>query len=322
LDHGVPFATVMMKHGEERDNVSPLPVPRAGGHRRPTDRDRRDLAAGSAPAPGAYLELVPPVHLRDHVLCFWYRAPGNRLSVSPVFPDGCIDVIWRTDAPPAVAGPMTEPLCSRLLPGVGVAGIRFRPGAASHILGVSARDLRDRHVPLRDIWSQREFAPWETVSIDGPLSDTVAAMAGTVSRRVMQASPLDPFLIQATRWMADHPFGPIDALCQLSGLSSRQVRRRFDQTIGYGPKTLQRVLRLQFLLWLAAQRGATERSLAALAVTSGYADQPHMTREVVALTGASPRQILVASTPHSAVSGLFLAQASNLTVQEHDHELA
>ena len=64
-------------------------------------------------------------------------------------------------------------------------------------------------------------------------------------------------------------------------------------------------MRLQFLLWLAAQSKEPRPSLARLSLAAGYADQSHMTREVVALTGASPSQLLLAPMVTSTVSDLF-----------------
>jgi methylphosphotriester-DNA--protein-cysteine methyltransferase len=53
--------------------------------------------------------------------------------------------------------------------------------------------------------------------------------------------------------------------------------------VGYGPKTLQRILRLQRVMAdLASAQQTIE--LAAAAAAAGYADQPHLSRE----TGGSP----------------------------------
>lgn len=65
------------------------------------------------------------------------------------------------------------------------------------------------------------------------------------------------------------------------GLSERQLHRRSLAAFGYGPKTLARVLRFDRALALA-QDGVPLAETAALA---GYADQPHLAREVKALSG-------------------------------------
>jgi AraC-like DNA-binding protein len=72
------------------------------------------------------------------------------------------------------------------------------------------------------------------------------------------------------------------------GLSERQLHRRCLDAFGYGPKMLDRVLRMN----LALDRARTGEALADVAVLTGYADQAHLTRDVKALTGLPPRILL------------------------------
>jgi AraC-like DNA-binding protein len=77
------------------------------------------------------------------------------------------------------------------------------------------------------------------------------------------------------------------------GVSERQLRRRFEDAVGYGPKTLARVLRFQRFLALAAGGG----DLARLALSAGYADQAHLTRECRRLAGRTPVALLASGAP-------------------------
>ena len=67
-------------------------------------------------------------------------------------------------------------------------------------------------------------------------------------------------------------------------ISDRQLRRRFHTAVGYGPKTLERVLRFRRFV-NAIDDGRAD--LAALAFDVGYADQAHLTREATRLAGAA-----------------------------------
>jgi transcriptional regulator GlxA family with amidase domain len=79
----------------------------------------------------------------------------------------------------------------------------------------------------------------------------------------------------------------VAGLSDVLGLSERQLRRRFDTAVGYGPKTLHRVLRFRRVLAQLSQTGpATD--LADLAIQTGYADQAHLTRETTRLAGRPP----------------------------------
>ena len=72
------------------------------------------------------------------------------------------------------------------------------------------------------------------------------------------------------------------------GIGDRQLRRRFLDAVGYGPKTLERILRFQRFLRLAQDDG----DLARLALDAGYADQAHLTRECTRLAGLPPAALL------------------------------
>jgi AraC-like DNA-binding protein len=78
------------------------------------------------------------------------------------------------------------------------------------------------------------------------------------------------------------------AIADRVGLSTRQLHRRSRVAFGYGVKTLQRILRLQLALELARD-GAR---LADAAARAGYADQPHLAREMRDLAGVPATQLL------------------------------
>ena len=74
-----------------------------------------------------------------------------------------------------------------------------------------------------------------------------------------------------------------------SASASGSSRRRFLAAVGYGPKMLERVLRLR--RFLAGGLGGSD-GLARAAVEAGYADQAHLSRECRALTGLTPGELL------------------------------
>jgi AraC-like DNA-binding protein len=84
--------------------------------------------------------------------------------------------------------------------------------------------------------------------------------------------------------------GVLAAMRARLDMSERSLRRFCHVQFGYGPKTLERVLRFQRLLSLA--RADRPAGLAALAHDAGYADQAHLSREVRALCGITARAAL------------------------------
>jgi AraC-like DNA-binding protein len=253
--------------------------------------------------PLPYAEFAPPAHLRDYVACFWRSQTLGQPRQTTVLPDGCIDLIWQANREPFVAGPMTAPTAATTAPGTVTLGVRFRPGVAPSLLGVPAAELRDLSVPLRELWPPtRPLAARDhALAVTGRLSLSDATRA--VETLLCQATAVDPLIADACHWFAQHPGQPTAPFIAASGVSERHVRRRFQDHVGYGPKTLQRVLRMQRVLWLMS-RPTPPRSLAHLAQAAGYADQAHLTREIRALTGQSPTA-LGTNNPQSAVADLF-----------------
>ena len=85
------------------------------------------------------------------------------------------------------------------------------------------------------------------------------------------------------------------------GEGRHRERRRFERAVGYGPKTLGRVLRFRRFLSLAEDHGVP---LARAAAEAGYADQPHLTRECSDLAGLPPAELLAVRNVQDGVRTL------------------
>jgi AraC-like DNA-binding protein len=253
-----------------------------------------------------YREHLPIPALAAHVLCVWSQAIGAGETVHRhrVLPDGCADLVWIGEAPAVVAGPARGPVIVPLAPGTIVVGVRLRPGAAA-VLGPPASALSDRDTPLADIWGHDPVSG--CIAEQGSIEARLATAQTALASRLADAGRPDRSIVAATRWLARHPAGRIEDLAGFLDTSPRRLHRRFVAAIGYGPKTFQRVLRLQSALALAGR--SRHGGLAALAAEAGYADQAHMSRELKALTGLSPRGLLQGAQSTLAMSDLFKTEA-------------
>jgi AraC-like DNA-binding protein len=216
-----------------------------------------------------YREWEPPASWRHVVSCCWEQRTDEDL-VQRVVPDAHADVVIHETGEIDLVGLYDEVDMPFLAAGTWIRGIRFRPEAVAAAFRVDASSLRNRSVALADVVGAR------------------------LARRVVDPRACDAWISSlepsvrtqhAVRLLATHP---VNITADALGLTARQLHRVLVADVGLAPKTFQNVLRLQRFL------AATERlgRLADAAAEAGYADQAHMTREVRALAGITPRRLV------------------------------
>lgn len=233
-----------------------------------------------------YREWAAPLALRRHVACLWeVRIPaGAPAHVDRVIPDGCVDVIWANGRL-FIAGPDTMSHEVPAAPtGAHLMGLRFRPGQAPAALGLPAHVLVDQRPDARDVLGRERAERLEA----GLRREGGEALAAHAMRWLEQADPADRLVTRAIERLAVP--GSLPHLPKELGVSDRQLRRRFVEAVGYGPKLFERVSRLRRFVALAERAGPGR--LGALAQEAGYADQPHLSRDVKELAGCTPAALV------------------------------
>lgn len=203
-----------------------------------------------------------------------------------VLPDGCADLVWSAGRL-LVAGPATVPVEVAATPGQVRFGVRLRAGAVEAALGVSALELRDADAPLEELW-RRPALDAVARAAERSAAAGVTALAAAVGREACEERP--DALVRAAAARLRDPRARLPEVAADLAIGERQLRRRFDRTVGYGWRTFARVQRFQRLLLLAERFPAA--GLARLAAEAGYADQPHMARELRRLSGRTPSELL------------------------------
>ena len=219
--------------------------------------------------------------------CVWTRRASG--EATRVVPDGCVDLIWiggRLE----IAGPDSGHREVGLVAGRRIAGVRLRPGAARLLLGETpASEVLDAQPALGDVWGNDAGRLEERIA-DEPDSWQVAdRLADELCARLDRFEP-DPVAV-AVADALDRPRPP--AIAQTAwefGFSERQLRRRVIAAVGYGPKTLEQILR--FRRATASAEAEAEPNWARVAVEQGYADQAHLSRQVRRWSGRTPRDLV------------------------------
>ena len=249
-----------------------------------------------------YREQPPPAALLPSVACLWARVVGPEADgVTEVLPDACVDLIWEQGVGVYVAGPDTGPAPSVSPAGTVLAAVRFAPGAAGPALGMPMSALLNQRVAAVDLGTPQARALAR--ALPGSLAPAEALRVLTRAAGAMSAEgPADP-LAARTAGLLRRPGALAEDIAGRLDVSERQLRRRCQAAVGYGPATLRRVLRFRrFVSWADAgaswaDAGAPGADLASAAARLGYADQAHLTRECVRLAGLTPTALLTARRP-------------------------
>ena len=240
-----------------------------------------------------YQQTRPIEAFRSLVDAYWINRPGAAGAEERVLPDGCIDLIFRGGANGGRL--FASALIERPMPIEGASGwfvgVRFRPAMARAILDVDPAACRDRNVPARAI--DTSFGALEEHLLDCASPDEAfAILKRAVDARLAQREGAGAPMRVREAIASLARGGEVHRVARAAGLSERSLHRDLVRWSGLAPKPLARILRMQRCL--AALR--TKRMpLALLALSLGYADQAHMTRELKALAGVTPREVVRAA---------------------------
>jgi AraC-like DNA-binding protein len=273
----------------------------------------------------SYVEHPPLPELATMVRTVWIQRTGGTAYVQRHLPTGGVELHFPIGGRPQLVGPLTGPEVEVIPPHTTIVGVRFQPGTPPPLPTV-LDDLVDQRLGLADLWRNSADRLVETVALAGTPERGLLLLQAELLREFRRTGGVDLLVGEAVQALM--PWRPvnIDSLASHLALSSSQLRRRCLQAVGMSPKVLQRTLRFQGFLALA-QAGATASGrrgadgMAGLAIDAGYADQAHLSRECLRLTGVTPSQLLggdiercMCGHDHSASYRPFLATRNRLPV--------
>jgi AraC-like DNA-binding protein len=246
--------------------------------------------------------VLPP--LRQHFIGAWFHTvPMNASGPTAVIPDGCADLVWCRGTL-RVAGPCRRVKFEAVPPGTSVVGLQFQPGAALPWFRTPVSGIVDARVPLESFWGPEARYLSEWIGEAETPNAIAHRLEIGLTRRLPSLTSMDalpPAIFRTVRNRRDYSIAVTQQLCTAFGLSERTLRRRCYEAFGYGPKTLDRILRFQRFLQLARTPGSS--ATAHLASDTGYADQAHLIREARILAGMTPGAIREELSLRSACHG-------------------
>ena len=269
----------------------------------------------------SYVERPPVPGLAGVVRTVWIHRTGESVYAQRHLPTGGVEIHVPIGGEPRLIGPLTRADVEVLSPHTTIVGVRFHPGTAPR-LPTTLDDLVDQRLVLADLWGTSVNRLVEAVAETETPEQALMFLQAHLMQEHRKAVRSDPLVGEAAKVLMPWHRVEIGALATHLAVSESQLRRRCLQAVGVSPKVLQRTLRFQGFLALA-QAGATATGrrgadgVAGLAIDVGYADQAHLSRECLRLTGLTPRQLLggaidrcACGHDHSASYQPFLATRS------------
>jgi len=240
-----------------------------------------------------YREHHPKAPLNRYVECFWILE-SETLPDSPtterILPDGCVELILNfgarflrhTETKQSLqplnflVGQMTGPVFISPTGTVRLLGLRFHPGGTVPFFSVPIQELTDQIVELGSLASRFESELMAVGSDLKSMDERIAAIETLLISYVLRIKTEPSAILLARKIVDCGGIVSVDQLANETGISARQLERRFLSEVGIGPKLLSRIVRFQ-QVFRAVEK--CDGAWAPVAVECGYYDQAHLIRD-------------------------------------------
>ena len=273
-----------------------------------------------------YEQRAPSPSLAAFIECYWTltgRASTGPQAPERVLPDGRVEIVlncggpvWQTHddgvvrrQPPAIlVGPTSRSILIAPTGAMRMLGIRFRHGGAHALLGTPMAMLADTIIALEDAGRALPATLLEELAEAAGFDSQVRIVERHLARRLRDRAGRDAATASAIRLILTSG-GTVDVarVAAHTGVSTRQLARRFQREVGVGPKVLARLARFHSLLRIVtAHRPPT---LASAAARAGYVDQSHLVRDFHDFAGQPPSEFF---RNENRLSSWFLELGANV----------
>jgi AraC-like DNA-binding protein len=248
------------------------------------------VPAEPRPVPCESVPARPHPRLRGYVVGYAGFASGDGAAVRHrVLPLALTTLVIDVDGGARiVTGPRDTPAVhTRTAWATGVT-VGLTPAGASALLGLPMAELAGATVPLADVLGGRDREIAERLHAAPDPASRFAVLDAMLTPLPARARPADP--IAGVAWAMLHRSAGrlrVGALADRLGVSRRYLELAFRRQIGLPPGVVGRIARFQHAVALLG-RGAGPAHTAA---ECGYADQPHLHREVHRMAGLTPAKL-------------------------------
>jgi AraC-like DNA-binding protein len=186
-----------------------------------------------------------------------------------------------------IAGVHTGRFTTKLEDTGWVFGVKFRPGAFRPYLGRSVASLRNRSVPIDELFGTRGAALARQLSdLRGDAEKAAAVERFLIERKI----PSDPNVERIGKLVDEiaenREIVSVEQVVELARFGKRALQQLFNSYVGVGPKWVINRYRLHEAV--ERLQAGTDISFTELAMELGYFDQAHFIRDFRKLVGCTP----------------------------------
>ncbi len=241
-----------------------------------------------------FLARTPPGPLGEFVEFVWVHVDGvGGHGATLRIPTPDVDLVIDSGKEHAIlSGPSTRPFLLAAGDRRETIGAVLRAGRGAALLGVPLSDVRDRRLPLTEVWGAVAAELAERVLGASTAGARLDVLQQVLSARLRQVVvPPHPVAARAAARIAGSPERcRVAGLGESFGLTSRRLEQVFRADVGLTPKAYGRLHR--FRAAFAQIDRADEIGWAAFALERGYCDQSHLIREFRAHADLTPCEYL------------------------------
>lgn len=247
-----------------------------------------------APGPGVFhhARVAPSATLAGVVQHFWivrWDLRGHAPQVRETLPHPNVHLViepGRTRIQGVHSGRFTRILEGR----GGVFGVKFRPGGFHPFLRQPVSTLRDRSLPLQDVFGTAAASlEGEVLAHDGDDERMIATAERFLAGHLPAAEPeVERVGVIVDDIAADRGITAVEQVQERWRIGRRTLQRLFNGYVGVGPKWVINRYRLHEAIERLAAGGAVDWT--ELALELGYFDQAHFIRDFKALVGRPPAE--------------------------------
>lgn len=250
-----------------------------------------------------YKEIPPPAALADIVRYFWV-IESDDVQVMPLtyrlFAESSPGLVFFYHHNYGLVSGIQDQHREFMMSGkLGMMGAFLFPYALPLLFNLSADALTNRTVEISDLFGSEGLFLKEEVVEASTTTQRVEIIGAYLLKKTNDRGIGHDGLLQGVREIVRvNGVATIDSLIAATGVSARQLDRRFMSSVGISPKMFSRLVRFQASLQLPQKRSTA--TLTELALEAGYYDQSHFIRDFKTFSGISPGYYFRLDPHHAA----------------------